>query len=202
MAESTIGILYGLGTLVVMFSGIPREGKLQDIAVMESMGYVGDRVKEHLENPDCAACHSMMDPIGLGLENFDGIGRYREMEQGKKIDASGNVQVALASGAQFVVNGDGKRFISEAAPYMDFAHAMIDGERSGVAAPGRRLRRIALEREHPTAQRADAGREPEGRVAAGGPDLEHLAVDPRQRHRDVDRSRRGRRDHYRGPDLG
>lgn len=34
--------------------------------------------------------------------------------------------------SQFVVNGDGKRFINEAAPYMDFAHAMIDGERSGV----------------------------------------------------------------------
>jgi succinate dehydrogenase/fumarate reductase flavoprotein subunit len=34
--------------------------------------------------------------------------------------------------SQFVVNGDGKRFINEAAPYMDFAHAMIDGEQSGV----------------------------------------------------------------------
>ena len=34
--------------------------------------------------------------------------------------------------SQFVVNGAGKRFINEAAPYMDFAHAMIDGERSGV----------------------------------------------------------------------
>ncbi|WP_233209410.1 FAD-binding protein [Mycobacterium sp. ENV421] len=34
--------------------------------------------------------------------------------------------------AQFVVNGAGKRFINEAAPYMDFAHAMIDGQRSGV----------------------------------------------------------------------
>ncbi|MCT7662200.1 FAD-binding protein [Mycobacterium deserti] len=34
--------------------------------------------------------------------------------------------------AQFVVNGQGRRFINEAAPYMDFAHAMIDGERSGV----------------------------------------------------------------------
>ncbi|MGE2732940.1 FAD-binding protein [Mycolicibacterium vaccae] len=34
--------------------------------------------------------------------------------------------------AQFVVNGDGKRFINEAAPYMDFAHAMIEGERAGV----------------------------------------------------------------------
>ncbi|OAN38560.1 FAD-binding protein [Mycolicibacterium iranicum] len=34
--------------------------------------------------------------------------------------------------AQFVVNGAGRRFINEAAPYMDFAHAMIDGERKGV----------------------------------------------------------------------
>ncbi|MEZ0338909.1 FAD-binding protein [Mycobacterium sp. pV006] len=34
--------------------------------------------------------------------------------------------------SQFVVNGEGKRFINEAAPYMDFAHAMIEGERSGV----------------------------------------------------------------------
>jgi 3-oxosteroid 1-dehydrogenase len=35
--------------------------------------------------------------------------------------------------SQFVVNGAGKRFINEAAPYMDFAHAMIDGQRSGVS---------------------------------------------------------------------
>ncbi|OCB57927.1 3-ketosteroid-delta-1-dehydrogenase [Mycobacterium malmoense] len=35
--------------------------------------------------------------------------------------------------AQFIVNGDGKRFINEAAPYMDFGHAMIEGQKSGVA---------------------------------------------------------------------
>ena len=34
--------------------------------------------------------------------------------------------------SQFIVNGDGKRFVNEAAPYMDFAHAMIDGQRTGV----------------------------------------------------------------------
>lgn len=34
--------------------------------------------------------------------------------------------------AQFVVNGAGKRFINEAAPYMDFAHAMIEGQQSGI----------------------------------------------------------------------
>jgi succinate dehydrogenase/fumarate reductase flavoprotein subunit len=35
--------------------------------------------------------------------------------------------------SQIVVNGDGKRFINEAAPYMDFAHAMIEGQRTGVS---------------------------------------------------------------------
>ncbi len=35
--------------------------------------------------------------------------------------------------AQFIVNGEGKRFINEAAPYMDFGHAMIDGQQTGVA---------------------------------------------------------------------
>jgi succinate dehydrogenase/fumarate reductase flavoprotein subunit len=34
--------------------------------------------------------------------------------------------------SQFVVNGEGKRFVNEAAPYMDFAHAMINGQRCGV----------------------------------------------------------------------
>lgn len=34
--------------------------------------------------------------------------------------------------AQFIVNGEGKRFINEAAPYMDFGHAMIDGQKTGI----------------------------------------------------------------------
>ena len=34
--------------------------------------------------------------------------------------------------SQFVVNGEGRRFVNEAAPYMDFAHAMLEGQRSGV----------------------------------------------------------------------
>lgn len=35
---------------------------------------------EHVENPSCAACHRLMDPIGFGLERFDAIGRWREKE--------------------------------------------------------------------------------------------------------------------------
>jgi len=41
----------------------------------------------------CQACHGQMDPIGFGLENFDGIGRYRTTEAGQPIDASGTIAV-------------------------------------------------------------------------------------------------------------
>ncbi|HKQ68300.1 MAG TPA: DUF1592 domain-containing protein [Polyangiaceae bacterium] len=54
--------------------------------------------KQHSANPKCAACHKLMDPIGLGLENYDAIGRYRVTDAGATIDASGQ----LPSGQSFV----------------------------------------------------------------------------------------------------
>jgi len=38
------------------------------------------RLSEHVDNPVCASCHRLMDPIGFGLENYDAIGRYRSKE--------------------------------------------------------------------------------------------------------------------------
>ena len=38
----------------------------------------------------CSACHGRFDPIGFGLENFDGVGRYRTQEVGKPINAAGS----------------------------------------------------------------------------------------------------------------
>jgi uncharacterized protein DUF1592/uncharacterized protein DUF1588/uncharacterized protein DUF1595/uncharacterized protein DUF1585 len=49
------------------------------------------RLTVHQENPVCAGCHRMTDPIGLGLENFDGAGQFRPLENGAKIDASGTL---------------------------------------------------------------------------------------------------------------
>lgn len=48
-----------------------------------------DRVQIHFQNPSCAGCHKVMDPIGLGLEQFDGIGRLRSKENGAVIDPTG-----------------------------------------------------------------------------------------------------------------
>jgi len=46
------------------------------------------RIEEHRANPVCAACHKIMDPIGLSLENFDAVGHWRETDSGFKIDPS------------------------------------------------------------------------------------------------------------------
>ncbi len=50
-----------------------------------------ERVAVHLTDPACANCHLLMDPIGLGLENFDGVGRWRDTENDAIIDASGDL---------------------------------------------------------------------------------------------------------------
>jgi cytochrome c551/c552 len=52
---------------------------------------VRERMEQHRSNPACAGCHKIMDPIGLALENFDGVGQWRSMDAGFKIDASGQL---------------------------------------------------------------------------------------------------------------
>ena len=47
-----------------------------------------ERLAEHRENPVCAGCHAFFDPIGLSFEHYDGIGAYRDTENGLPIDAS------------------------------------------------------------------------------------------------------------------
>jgi hypothetical protein len=48
-----------------------------------------DAMIQHRANPACAGCHSRMDPIGFAMENFDGIGRWRDRDAGNPIDTSG-----------------------------------------------------------------------------------------------------------------
>ena len=49
------------------------------------------RLDQHLSDPSCSGCHNSIDLIGLGLENFDGIGRWRSEENEASIDPSGSV---------------------------------------------------------------------------------------------------------------
>ena len=58
---------------------------------------VRERLSEHRSAPQCAGCHSLMDPVGFALENFDAVGRWRDTEEGKPVDASGG----LPDGSKF-----------------------------------------------------------------------------------------------------
>jgi hypothetical protein len=58
------------------------------------------RLEAHRQNPQCASCHAIFDPLGLALENFDGIGAYRATySNGENIDPSGAFGVVDAAGA-------------------------------------------------------------------------------------------------------
>ena len=46
-------------------------------------------LEKHREDKQCASCHNKIDPIGFGLENFDPVGRWRRVDGGKPIDATG-----------------------------------------------------------------------------------------------------------------
>ena len=74
----------------------PNVPALQDNTVAAKLT-VRERLAEHRANAACASCHNFMDPVGLALENYDAIGRFRATEEGRPIDASGG----LPNGSQF-----------------------------------------------------------------------------------------------------
>ena len=50
-----------------------------------------ERLSAHRDNPACSGCHRLMDPVGFALENYDAIGRWRTVDSGFPIDASGEL---------------------------------------------------------------------------------------------------------------
>jgi mono/diheme cytochrome c family protein len=69
----------------------PNVPALEENSAGRAARTLRERLAEHRANPVCATCHDVMDPIGLGLENFDAIGRWRTREAGGAIDASGQL---------------------------------------------------------------------------------------------------------------
>lgn len=59
-----------------------------------------ERLEIHMSEPSCRACHEMMDPLGFGLESYDGIGAYRTLDNGFPIDDTAEVEGVTFSGAQ------------------------------------------------------------------------------------------------------
>ena len=83
--------------------GLPPPPPLPDVPALKDNTVDGrlsvrSRLAEHRKNAICAACHNLMDPVGLSLEKFDAVGRRRSVESGIPVDASGG----LPDGSTFV----------------------------------------------------------------------------------------------------
>jgi mono/diheme cytochrome c family protein len=69
----------------------PLKPKVSDAAGNAKEPTMREKMVEHRVRADCIQCHSLMDPIGFSLENFDGIGLWRSHEEGTAVDASAQV---------------------------------------------------------------------------------------------------------------
>ncbi len=67
----------------------PNVPSLDDAQRKELSGTFRQKLEQHRADPQCAGCHEKMDAFGLTLENFDGIGQWRDRDEtGARIDAS------------------------------------------------------------------------------------------------------------------
>src|SRR5260221_4441794 len=67
----------------------PNVPALSDRRTQAKVKTMLERMAQHRSNPACAACHTMIDPAGFALENFDAIGRWRTVDESfNPIDAS------------------------------------------------------------------------------------------------------------------
>jgi hypothetical protein len=66
----------------------PPPGVLTELKVDPTLT-TRQRLELHRSDPLCANCHALFDPMGMALEHFDSVGKYREMEGGHAVDASG-----------------------------------------------------------------------------------------------------------------
>lgn len=57
------------------------------------------RLQAHLDDEECASCHRRTDPLGLGLEQFDGAGQFRKVEHDEVIDVTGDFEKQAFDGA-------------------------------------------------------------------------------------------------------
>ncbi|SPE24592.1 conserved hypothetical protein [Candidatus Sulfopaludibacter sp. SbA3] len=69
----------------------PADVPLLDEEAVGVSSSLRQQMEKHRASPVCASCHNKMDPLGFGLENYDGIGHWRSMDGKFPVDASGTL---------------------------------------------------------------------------------------------------------------
>ena len=101
VANRTSPVFRGKWIMTTLFNAPPPPPPPDVPALDENTGSsaprtVRERLEAHRESPTCAACHEVIDPPGLALENFDPIGRWRATESGQPIDAATTLPGGIA----------------------------------------------------------------------------------------------------------
>jgi hypothetical protein len=76
----------------------PPAGVVIQVPAPDPNSTARQRFAEHSSNPACSGCHLLMDPIGFGFENYDGIGRFRTTDNNQPIDATGQTNATDVAG--------------------------------------------------------------------------------------------------------
>jgi hypothetical protein len=116
----------------------PAPGVNTDLAVDQSLT-TRQQLDRHRKDPVCAACHQLFDPLGLALEHFDAIGKYRATENGKSIDSTGVLNgVAFDGGAQLgaVLRKDPMAHLCMMRQLYKYANGRADDERDQAQIEG------------------------------------------------------------------
>lgn len=71
-----------------------------------------ERVLLQTKPAACSSCHSIMNPLGFALENFDAVGKFREKERDKPVDANGSYETRAGSVAKFVGAKEMAKFLA------------------------------------------------------------------------------------------
>lgn len=81
----------------------PPPPGVENIAENESLVGLStrERFAKHSESGSCRACHTLMDPIGFGLENYNPVGQWRDYDGDNPVDASSILPISLDNGVPF-----------------------------------------------------------------------------------------------------
>jgi mono/diheme cytochrome c family protein len=115
----------------------PDVPPLDEAAVGTSLS-LRQQMEKHRSNAVCASCHSKMDPLGFGLENYDGIGKWRIRDGKFPVDSSGT----LPNGKTFNTPAEMRAVLTSQLP--QFARCVIEkltiyALGRGLAPPDRRV---------------------------------------------------------------
>jgi hypothetical protein len=99
IADRTSPVMRGKWVMEVLLGSPPPPPPPNVPALEETKGTnasgrtlsVRERMEQHRSNPACNACHRVIDPLGLALENFDATGKWRVKDGGANVDAAGTL---------------------------------------------------------------------------------------------------------------